>query len=139
MITETERSVVHCDPSQRSLGLEWAELTVSFLRATEARDIERARTMVGPGFTANFPRGRNFPNLDAWLESSKGTYVRIAKRFQRIDVAITGGDSAVVHCSGTLHGERTDGKPLEGYRYIDRFEIKSGLIVDQQVWNDLVP
>jgi hypothetical protein len=44
-----------------------------------------------------------------------------------------------VHCSGTLHGERVDGKPLEGFRYIDRFVIRDGLIVDQLVWNDLVP
>jgi hypothetical protein len=95
--------------------------------------------MVGPGFSATFPRGRHFPSLDAWLESSRGTYVRIAKRFERIDVAITGAQCAIVHCSGTLHGERVDGKPLEGFRYIDRFVIRDGLIVDQLVWNDLVP
>jgi hypothetical protein len=138
-MTETEKSVVACDPREQALGMRWAELAVSFLRSTEARDMERARSMVGPGFSATFPRGRHFPSLDAWLESSRGTYVRIAKRFERIDVAITGAQCAIVHCSGTLHGERVDGKPLEGFRYIDRFVIRDGLIVDQLVWNDLVP
>jgi hypothetical protein len=139
MMTESERAAVQCDPAQQALGMRWAELAIGFLRTTEARDIERARSMIGPGFSATFPRGRHFPSLDAWLESSKSTYIRIAKRFERIDVTITGDESGVVHCSGTLHGERFDAKPLDGFRFIDRFEIREGRIVDQQVWNDLAP
>ena len=139
MLTESERAVVACDPDKTSLSMKWAELAIGFLRTTEARDMERARTMVGPGFSATFPRGRHFASLDAWLESSKSTYVRIAKRFERIDVTITGADSAIVHCSGTLHGERFDAKPLDGFRFIDRFVIRDGRIVDQLVWNDLTP
>ncbi|MEN9776056.1 MAG: hypothetical protein RL322_3126 [Pseudomonadota bacterium] len=139
MLTESERAVVSCDPEKADLGLRYAELAIGFLRTTEARDIEQARSMVGPGFSATFPRGRYFPSLDTWLESSKSTYVWIAKRFERIDVSITGTDSAIVHCSGTLHGERLDAKPLDGFRFIDRFVIREGRIVDQLVWNDLVP
>lgn len=139
MMTDTEKAAVKCDPAQQELGMKWAELAIGFLRTTEARDLELARSMIGPGFSATFPRGRHFPSLDAWLESSKSTYIRIAKRFERIDVAITGADAAVVHCSGTLHGERFDAKPLDGFRFIDRFEIQGGRIVDQQVWNDLTP
>jgi len=30
-----------------------------------------------------------------------------------------------------------DGRPFEGIRFIDRFEIQDGLIVKQDVWNDM--
>jgi hypothetical protein len=139
MMTDLEKAAVNCDPAQRGIGMKWAELAIGFLRTTEARDMEAARAMIGPGFSATFPRGRHFPSLDAWLESSKTTYIRIAKRFERIDVTLTGPDGAIVHCSGTLHGERFDAKPLDGFRFIDRFEIRGGRIVDQLVWNDLAP
>jgi len=37
---------------------------------------------------------------------------------------------------GTLYGEWSDGTPFEGNRYIDRFVVRDGLIVSQDVWND---
>ena len=36
-----------------------------------------------------------------------------------------------------LNGESLDGSPISEVRYIDRFVFRDGLIVDQQVWNDL--
>ena len=43
----------------------------------------------------------------------------------------------VVYNYGGLRGEWADGTPFEGIRYIDRFLIRDGRIVDQKVWNDL--
>ena len=37
---------------------------------------------------------------------------------------------------GTLHGRWLDGSAFDGIRFIDRFEIRGGRIVRQDVWND---
>ena len=47
------------------------------------------------------------------------------------------GEVVAVYVTGTLHGERPDGTPFEGIRFIDRFEVKAGKILKQDVWNDL--
>jgi hypothetical protein len=41
-----------------------------------------------------------------------------------------------VYVRGTLHGRWRDGSAFDGVRFIDRFEIRDGLIVRQDVWND---
>ena len=38
---------------------------------------------------------------------------------------------------GTLFGEWLDGTAFEGIRFIDRFQLSEGLIVRQDVWNDM--
>jgi len=43
----------------------------------------------------------------------------------------------VVYNYGDLRGEWADGTPFSGIRYIDRFVVRDGRIVDQKVWNDL--
>jgi hypothetical protein len=42
-----------------------------------------------------------------------------------------------VWCSGTLAGEWTDGTPFAGIRFVDRFSVRDGMIICQEVWNDL--
>jgi hypothetical protein len=42
-----------------------------------------------------------------------------------------------VYCFGTLYGELLDGTPYSGIRFIDRFTVKDGKLVDQNVWNDM--
>jgi len=37
---------------------------------------------------------------------------------------------------GTLYGRWLDGSSFEGIRFIDRIEIRDGLVVRQDVWND---
>jgi hypothetical protein len=38
---------------------------------------------------------------------------------------------------GTLYGLNNFGIEFAGVRYIDRFVVEGGLIVSQEVWNDL--
>ena len=42
----------------------------------------------------------------------------------------------IVYNIGTLYGEWPDGTPFEGNRYVDRFVVRSGKIVQMDVWND---
>jgi hypothetical protein len=67
---------------------------------------------------------------------SSTRYRNVAKTIERFDECWT-GDGAVVTCSGTLHGEWLDGSHFEGVRFLDRFDIRDGLIQRQDVWNDL--
>ena len=45
-------------------------------------------------------------------------------------------DGDIVYSLGTLYGEWPDGTPFEGNRYVDRYVVKDGLIVQVDVWND---
>jgi hypothetical protein len=49
---------------------------------------------------------------------------------------VPGEDQTIVYSIGTLYGEWPDGTPFEGNRYIDRFIVRDGLIVQQEVWNE---
>ena len=108
------------------------EAVRSYLAAMERRDLAGARDHLAPGFHMVFPGGRRFDSLEALVEFAKSRYRSARKHYDRFDVA---GD--VVYCFGTLYGERLDGSRYEGIRFIDRFTVRAGKLVDQQVWNDM--
>lgn len=137
-MTDAEIQVVFCDPARRAEGIAAAGAAIDFLRSTEARDEAEAKRRVGPGFAPRFPRGRHYDSLETWLAASRQAYTFMKKKFQRIDVVLTGPGTAVVYCYGSLHGEYLDGRTVDGTRFIDRFELRDGLICEQDVWNDLV-
>ena len=111
--------------------------TVSrFLRLVEARELEQAGSFLSDEVQITFPGGRVFANLQEQVDSSAGRFRSVRKRFERFDVAHAGDDS-VVYVSGTLSGEDTDGTAFDGVRFIDRFTVRAGRIIDQMVWNDL--
>ena len=113
-----------------------AATAVSFLRALENRDLDAAKALTAPGFTMQFPGGVEFADFDALFAWARGRYTGVRKKFERIDGAESNG-SAIVHVSGTLSGRWLDGDEFSGIRYIDRFDLKAGLIVRQTVWNDM--
>jgi hypothetical protein len=47
-----------------------------------------------------------------------------------------GRGETIVYSVGTLYGEWPDGTPFEGNRYVDRFVVRGGKIVQMDVWND---
>jgi hypothetical protein len=49
---------------------------------------------------------------------------------------VPGPDRTIVYSLGTLYGCWLDGTPFEGNRYVDRFVVENGLIVETDVWND---
>ena len=54
---------------------------------------------------------------------------------ERTDV-VPGDGETIVYNLGTLYGEWPDGTPFEGNRYVDRFVVRGGKIVQMDVWND---
>jgi hypothetical protein len=83
-----------------------------------------------------FPTGVRMTQLHEVVQWGNSRYKSIEKTFETIDECWT-GEGAVVFCSGTLSGVFNDDRPFEKIRFIDRFEVVDGLIVKQDVWNDL--
>ena len=113
-----------------------ADLCLDFLDAQGSRDLDRARAMCAPDFEMVFPgpaRFTDFQDLIAWAAPR---YRSVAKRIERVEEAPM-GETVAVWITGTLYGVRLDGSGFEGIRFVDRFEVGSGRILRQDVWNDL--
>ena len=103
-----------------------------YLDAMERRDLTEAKRWLAPGFHMVFPGNRCFDTLEALVASAKERYRSARKTYERFDCS-----ASEVYCFGTLHGELLDGTAYSGIRFIDRFTVRDGKLVDQQVWNDM--
>ncbi|MFU8881182.1 MAG: tautomerase family protein [Rhodobacterales bacterium] len=107
-----------------------------YLAAMEARDLDRARAMLGDGFMMNFPGAAGLTTLEDLIAWSKPRYRFVKKTYDGCDTC-TGEGHAVVYVRGTLYGEWPDGTAFDSIRYIDRLEVTAGKITRQDVWNDI--
>jgi 4-oxalocrotonate tautomerase family enzyme len=116
-----------------------AELVLGYLAAMEQRDFGGARQFLGEEFFMVFPGGRRFQGpsaleeLAAW---SATRYRSVTKSYEAVEESPVDG-GAVVHCHGALAGTWLDGSDFRGIRFIDRFTVRDGKLLDQMVWNDL--
>ncbi|ADZ72260.1 tautomerase family protein [Polymorphum gilvum] len=113
-----------------------AVLVRGFLEAMEARDLARASGFLAPEFRMTFPGGATFSSLEELIAWAKPRYRFVRKSYDRFET-LAGDSGSTVYCYGTLAGEWPDGTAFSGIRFIDRFELRDGLIVGQMVWNDL--
>jgi ketosteroid isomerase-like protein len=124
------------------------ELVRNYLEAMERRDLTAASAMLAPGFRMVFPGGREFDSLSALVHAAKGRYRSANKRYERFDAlvtdtnreddAVTGNSpECVVYCYGMLYGELLSGETYDNIRFIDRFSVRDGKLIDQMVWNDM--
>ena len=91
---------------------------------------------IGESAQMTFPGGHAFTSLAALVEWSRGRYRAVSKTYHGFD-EFTRDGVTVLYCFGTLNGEALDGSPISNVRFVDRFEIRDGKIIDQKVWNDL--
>ena len=70
------------------------------------------------------------------MGAAGGRYKWIKKKFEHIE-AFEQGDAFVVYIRGTLYGVNLKNISFSDVRFIDRFTIKDGRIIQQDVWNDL--
>ena len=116
---------------------EAGALVRRFLEAMEARDLERAQSMLGDGFVMQFPGAPTMHGLEELVAWAKPRYRFVRKTYEGFDVMQGPGPETLVYCRGTLGGEWPDGDAFEGIRFIDRFEVTGGKIMRQDVWNDI--
>lgn len=110
-----------------------------FLSLMEQRQRNSAAAMLAPGFKMTFPGAAQFSTLEALVAWGAQRYISVGKRYERFDELADPLNPAqhIVYCFGTLHGQWLDSTPFDGIRFIDRFVVADGLLIDQRVWNDL--
>ena len=108
-----------------------------FLRIIMIPDPVGARAFVSPELRIRFTGAREMKDPTECSAFNASRYKWVKKKFQQTDVVAGGSDDeAIVYNIGTLYGEWLDGTPFEGNRYVDRYVVKHGLIVQMDVWND---
>lgn len=107
----------------------------AFLAALQARDVDAAQRHLAPDARIVVPGGRVVGSVREIVENSGRRYRAIGKTIERFDVVGNGG-TVIVYCLGTLHGVWPEGTAFQGIRFVDRFELRQGRIVLQEVWND---
>ncbi|MCB9959035.1 MAG: nuclear transport factor 2 family protein [Rhodospirillaceae bacterium] len=111
-------------------------LVRDFLAAVERRDAGACQAVMAPAIVMTFPSGVRHADIQALFASSGKRYRAVAKTIEQVDVLEGGDSTAIVYCFGTLYGTWMTGEAFSGIRFIDRFEIRGGLITRQDVWND---
>lgn len=121
------------------------EIVDEFLRLVMIPDPDAARRYTAPGLRIRFTGNRAMNDPADTTAFNKARYRWVKKRIERTETVAraagtttpgTGEAGDVVYSLGTLHGEWPDGTPFEGNRYVDRYVVKQGLIVQMDVWND---
>ncbi len=112
------------------------DIVRAYLDTLEARDLTRARRFLAPEFAMMSSGGQRFTSVEAIVEWTSSRYRTVKKRYERFDVA-QGSTATHVYCFGTLYGEWPDGAPFDGIRFVDRFTVRGGKLIDQMVWNDV--
>lgn len=111
-------------------------VATAYLAAMEVRDLARAKSFLAPGVAFIFPGGARLTDIDAIVAGSAKRYQFVGKHIDGIDAAAAADGGVVVYVRGRLHGRWLDGSAFDGIRFIDRIEVRDGLIVRQEVWND---
>jgi hypothetical protein len=110
-------------------------MLLAYLSATADRKMDTASNYLSPDVTLVFPQGQ-FDSLNQMAEAMAGRYLSIGKTHDTWDIS-GAEERTVVVTTGTLHGVNLHGVDFAGVRFCDRFVIRSGLITEQHVWNDL--
>jgi len=112
-----------------------AEIVERFLEASMVPDPETAARYIAGDLKITFTGGRKYSHPRETAGFNAKRYRWVKKRRERSDV-VPGATETIVYNLGTLYGEWPDGTPFEGNRYVDRFVVRGGKIVQMDVWND---
>jgi hypothetical protein len=112
-----------------------ADIVEKFLVASMVPDPETAARYIAEPLKLTFTGGRKFTHPRESTAFNAKRYKWVKKKMECSDVAPGDGET-IVYNTGTLYGEWPDGTPFEGNRYVDRFVVRGGKIVQMDVWND---
>ena len=122
---------------QQEAGRSAIELVETFLRVLMIPDPVAARVFVSPDMLIRFTGGREMQDPGECAAFNSTRYSWVKKQFDRTEL-VEGAtdDEAVVYMIGTLYGAWADGTPFRGNRYVDRYVVSQGKIIQMDVWND---
>jgi hypothetical protein len=112
-----------------------AEIVERFLEAAMVPDPVEAAKYISDDLKITFTGGRKYNHPRETAAFNAKRYKWVKKAMARTDV-VPGSGETIVYNLGTLYGEWPDGTPFEGNRYVDRFVVRGGKIVQMDVWND---
>ena len=112
-----------------------ADIVERFLVASMVPDPETAAQYIAADLQITFTGGRRYDHPRETAAFNASRYKWVKKKMERTDV-VPGHGETIVYNLGTLYGEWPDGTPFEGNRYVDRFVVRGGKIVQMDVWND---
>jgi ketosteroid isomerase-like protein len=112
-----------------------ASIVERFLEASMIPDPVAAGRYIADDLVITFTGGRKFSHPRESAAFNGKRYKWVKKKMERTDV-VPGTSETIVYNLGTLYGEWPDGAPFEGNRYVDRFVVRNGKIVQMDVWND---
>lgn len=107
----------------------------SYLEASMVPDPARAAQFTAPTFLCRFTGGREFTSASGPTQFNAERYRWVKKRFVRFDV-VPDGEHTIIYGIGYLYGAWKDGTAFDHNRYVDRFVVRDGLILETDVWND---
>ena len=114
-----------------------AAIVDEYLRVLMIPDPQAAMRFVAPELRIRFTGGRTMRAPAECAAFNATRYRWVKKRVERTETVAGGGAAeTVVYSLGTLYGEWLDGSSFEGNRYVDRYVLRDGLIVQMDVWND---
>src|SRR5262245_54961689 len=114
---------------------EAAAIVEKCLVASIVPDPEPAARYVAEPRKLTLAGGRKFTHPRESTAFNAKRYKWVKKAMERSDV-VPGRGETIVYNLGTLYGAWPDGTPFEGNRYVDRFVVRDGKIVQMDVWND---
>ena len=112
-----------------------ADIVQRFLVASMVPDPQTAALYIAGDLKITFTGGRKYDHPRETAAFNAKRYKWVKKKMERSDV-VPGVGETIVYNLGTLYGEWPDGTPFEGNRYVDRFVVRGGKIVQMDVWND---
>ena len=116
-----------------------AQTVDEFLRLIMIPDPVAARRYTAPGLRIRFTGGRAMRD-PAEMRGLQREALQMGEEAHRAHrdrgLAAAAEGATMVYSLGTLYGEWPDGTPFEGNRYVDRYVVRDGLIVQMEVWND---
>jgi len=112
-----------------------AAVVEAFLQASMVPDPQTAARYIADELRITFAGGRKYRHPRETAAFNAKRYKWVKKKMERTDV-VPGTSETIVYNLGTLYGEWPDGTPFEGNRYVDRFVVRGGKIVQMDVWND---
>jgi phenylpyruvate tautomerase PptA (4-oxalocrotonate tautomerase family) len=113
-----------------------SDVVRDFLQALQSGDLAQAQSFLSPDFRMRIPGAAIMhtpQELTAWAAQH---FKHIGKHYDQFEESWQ-GDVTVVFCHGSLQGTWLNGASFEGIRFIDRVEVRGGLITRQDGWNDL--
>ena len=114
-----------------------AQIVDEYLRILMIPDPDGARRFVSPSLDIRFTGGRRMTDPAECAAFNAKRYAWVKKKIERTEtVEGSQNGETIVYSLGTLYGAWPDGAAFEGNRYVDRYVVRDGLIVEMQVWND---